>query len=73
MADFLTDKGTSPFFLAQEVFKGWYVWTVVPVQLRKPYMEALDKASTGHDIAAFSAFIGQLIREQTHTPVKRPT
>jgi hypothetical protein len=49
---------------------GGYVWTVVPVERRKPYMDALEEASTGHDIAGFSAFLGQLIREQTAAPIK---
>jgi hypothetical protein len=35
-------------------------------------MDALEEASTGHDIAGFSAFLGQLIREQTAAPLKRP-
>ena len=51
---------------------GGYVWTVVPVEQRKPYMDALEQASTGHNIAGFSAFLGQLIREQTAAPLKRP-
>jgi Fic family protein len=48
---------------------GGYVWTVVPVDRRKHYMEALEKASTKQEIAMFSAFIGQLIREQTDAPL----
>jgi Fic family protein len=48
---------------------GGYVWTVVPVDRRKHYMEALEKASTTQEIAMFSAFIGQLIREQTDAPL----
>lgn len=61
------------FLMNAMLATGGYVWTVVPVEQRKPYMEALEKASTGHDIAGFSAFIGQLIREQTDAPLKRPT
>ena len=61
------------FLMNAMLVTGGYVWTVVPVEQRRLYMEALEKASTGHDIAGFSAFIGQLIREQMHTPLKRPT
>ncbi|PKO62574.1 MAG: cell filamentation protein Fic [Betaproteobacteria bacterium HGW-Betaproteobacteria-18] len=55
------------FLMNAMLATGGYVWTVVPVEQRKTYMEALEAASTGHDIAGFAAFIGQLIREQTHT------
>lgn len=61
------------FLMNAMLVTGGYVWTVVPVERRKPYMDALEKASTGHDIGPFSAFLGQLIREQTATPLKQPT
>ena len=61
------------FLMNAMLVTGGYVWTVVPVERRKSYMDALEKASTGHDIAGFSAFLGQLIREQTIAPLKRPT
>ena len=60
------------FLMNAMLTTGGYVWTVVPVEQRKPYMDALEQASTGHDIAGFSAFLGQLIREQTAAPLKRP-
>ena len=60
------------FLMNAMLTTGGYVWTAVPVEQRTTYMEALEAASTGHDIAGFAAFIGQLIREQTHTPLKRP-
>jgi hypothetical protein len=59
------------FLMNALLVTGGYVWTVVPVEQRKPYMDALEEASTGHDIAGLSAFIGQLIREQTTAPLKR--
>ncbi|WP_304764410.1 Fic family protein [Rhodoferax sp.] len=55
------------FLMNAMLATGGYVWTVVPVEQRKTYMEALEAASAGHDITGFAAFIGQLIREQTHT------
>ena len=61
------------FLMNAMLVTGGYVWTVVPVEQRKAYMGALDKASTGQDITGFSAFIGQLIREQTLAPLMRPT
>jgi hypothetical protein len=61
------------FLMNAMLVTGGYVWTVVPVEQRKPYMAALEKASTGQDITGFSAFLGQLIREQTDAPLKRPT
>lgn len=55
------------FLMNAMLATGGYVWTVVPVEQRKTYMEAPEAASAGHDITGFAAFIGQLIREQTHT------
>ncbi len=49
-----------------------YVWTVVPVQHREPYMQVLDSASAGRDITGFAEFIGKLIREQTAAPLSPP-
>ena len=36
---------------------GGYPWTVVRVEHRQPYMDALEAASVGQDIAPFAAFI----------------
>ena len=55
------------FLMNAMLATGGYVWTVVPVEQRKTYMEALEAASAGHDITGLAAFIGQLFREQTHT------
>lgn len=60
------------FLMNAMLVTGGYVWTIVPVKQRKPYMDALEEASTGQDVAGFSAFLGQLIREQTVAPLKRP-
>jgi Fic family protein len=61
------------FLMNAMLVTGGYVWTVVPVEQRKPYMAALEKASTGQDIEMFSSFVGQLVRGQTTAPLKRPT
>ena len=60
------------FLMNSMLATGGYVWTVVPVQQREPYMQALDSASAGHDITGFAEFIGKLIREQTAAPLSRP-
>lgn len=60
------------FLMNAMLVTGGYAWTVVPVERRKLYMDALEEASTGRDIGKFSAFVGQLIREQTAAPLKRP-
>ncbi len=49
-----------------------YVWTVIPVQLRTEYMQALDSASSEGSIAPFAQFVARLVREQTQAPLPRP-
>lgn len=51
---------------------GGYVWTVVPVQQRKPYMDALEQASSYRDIGPLATFFATLVREQTLEPVPHP-
>jgi hypothetical protein len=51
--------------------EGYRASTVMPVQLRQPYMQALGSASAGPDISRFAEFIGKLNREQTATPLLR--
>jgi hypothetical protein len=41
---------------------GGYPWTVVPVEERTHYMEALESASVGGDIKPFATFLGDLMR-----------
>lgn len=40
-----------------------YPWTVIPVENRKAYMEALEKASVGEDIVPFADFLAGLVRK----------
>jgi hypothetical protein len=42
---------------------GGYPWTVVPVSERNTYMNALEKASVGENIAPFADFLAGLVRE----------
>ena len=41
---------------------GEFSWTVIPVEKRKEYMAALEKASVNHEIDDFSRFIAGLIQ-----------
>jgi hypothetical protein len=51
------------FLLNVMLSSGGYPWTVIPVEQRKDYMKALEQASSGQDIAAFSKFIAYLVKE----------
>jgi hypothetical protein len=42
---------------------GGYPWTVIPIEKRAAYMEALEKASAEQDISSFSKFISFLVTE----------
>ena len=49
------------FILNAMLASGGYPWTVVPVELRKEYMKALEKASVSSDIADFTKIIAKLV------------
>lgn len=49
-----------------------YVWTVIPVERRKEYMNALEQASSFANIAPFAAFVGDLAKAQAKEPLPRP-
>lgn len=51
------------FLMNVMLSSGGYPWTVIPVEKRKDYMEALEQASSGQDISAFSKFIANLVGE----------
>jgi hypothetical protein len=38
-----------------------FSWTVIPVEKRKEYMTALEKASVNHEIDDFAEFIAGLV------------
>ena len=40
---------------------GGFSWTVIPVEKRKEYMAALEKASVKHEIDDFARFIAELV------------
>ena len=51
---------------------GGYGWTVVPLQQRRPYMDALEQASSGRDIRLLARLFVALVREQALAPLPRP-
>lgn len=42
---------------------GGYPWTVIPLEKRDDYMEALERAIVDQDIAPFADFLGALVSE----------
>nr|WP_295923716.1 Fic family protein [uncultured Dyadobacter sp.] len=49
------------FLMNAMLASGGYPWTVVPIEQRKNYMQALEKASVHHDISEFTALIAKLV------------
>lgn len=48
---------------------GGYPWTVIPVQKRDSYMDALEDASVRQNIAPFAEFLGDLVTRKPREPV----
>ena len=40
-----------------------YPWTVIPLEKRDDYMDALERGSVKQDIAPFTIFLGRLVSE----------
>jgi len=60
------------FLMNVMLSSGGYPWTVIPVQRREEYMQALEKASVGQDIELFARFLGYLTNEGIKgTPVAK--
>jgi hypothetical protein len=51
------------FLMNVMLASGGYPWTVIPVEERKIYMEALEKASVENDIEPFAAYLAYLVSE----------
>jgi hypothetical protein len=49
-----------------------YVWTVIPVERRDDYMNALEQASSFANIEPFAFFIAGLTQAQSKEPLPRP-
>jgi hypothetical protein len=43
---------------------GGYPWTVIPVSDLSSYVNALEKASVGEDIAPFADFLAGLVKKR---------
>jgi Fic family protein len=52
------------FLMNAMLVTGGYVWTVIPVEQRAAYMQALERASSYGEIEPFARFIAQLTQEQ---------
>jgi hypothetical protein len=50
------------FLMNVMLSSGGYPWTIIRLRDRNPYLAALDSASIGTDVGAFSALIGQRVR-----------
>ncbi len=51
------------FLMNVMLASGGYPWTVIPVQERNTYMQALERASTERNIEAFAKFMAYLVGE----------
>ncbi|PXX29209.1 hypothetical protein [Arenibacter sp. ARW7G5Y1] len=51
------------FLMNAMLASGGYPWTVIPVEERNAYMNALEKASVDKDITTFGKFISWLVEE----------
>ena len=51
-----------PVFDERDAGIGGYPWTVVPVEQRNTYMDALEKASAEGDIVLFTQFLASLVK-----------
>lgn len=49
-----------------------YVWTVIPVEHRNEYMEALEQASSFTNIAPLATFVAGLVQAQSAGPLPPP-
>ncbi len=49
------------FLMNTQLISGGYNWTVIPVESRDEYMEAIEKASVRGDISDFAQFITSLL------------
>jgi Fic family protein len=51
------------FLMNTMLASGGYPWTVIPVEQRTTYMQALEQASVEQDIGAFAKFLAELVRD----------
>jgi Fic family protein len=53
------------FLMNTMMASGGYPWTVIPVTGRNAYVNALEKACVGEDIAPFTNFLAGLVKKTT--------
>jgi len=51
------------FLMNVMLASGGYPWTVIPVEKRDEYMQALEKASVEQDLVPFANFLGYLVEQ----------
>lgn len=54
------------FLMNVMLASGGYPWTVIPVESRKHYMQALEQASVEQNIRTFTDFIAGLVNDRMH-------
>jgi fido (protein-threonine AMPylation protein) len=54
------------FIMNAMLASGGYPWTIIPLEKRRDYMQALEKASVNQDITDFSNFIAQHVTKGLH-------
>ena len=60
------------FLMNVMLASGGYPWTVIPVEERDVYMQALERASVNQDIEPFAKFLGHFVNEGLKgTPVAK--
>ncbi|MCY4356891.1 MAG: Fic family protein [Gammaproteobacteria bacterium] len=52
------------FLMNVMLASGGYPWTVVPLQRRDAYMDALEQASVNHNIVPFTDFLARLVKDR---------
>jgi hypothetical protein len=53
---------TGRFLMNVMLASGGYPWTIIPVERRNEYMEALEAASVAGNIEPLTAFLGELVK-----------
>ncbi len=59
------------FIMNSQFISGGYSWTIVPVENRKEYMAALEKASVNGDISDFALFLLSLSKTAASISIKK--
>ena len=60
------------FLMNLALCSGGYTWTIIPVEQRTPYMEALEQASSFQNSETFTRLVSSLVAAQSEHPLARP-